>query len=234
MHRHRAHLHAALIAVAVAAALGAPATAAPPPAGWTAGADAACPHAWDNVFRRSHRLFMPQPLKGSWVWSRHQAWMESGCRPGVCSAAGACGVLQLLASTWDDVRADRAAAALAAEIGAPRGVFAARRNIVYGVRYMAGCVRLWLGRPRTIEELWDLALACYNAGRRNILRAQSRCGDGLTFDAIAPCLAEITGRHAVETLTYVLRARSLGRREAGAIPAILRAPRPPAPRPAGR
>ena len=59
--------------------------------------DKYCPSAWDETFRNSTRLFMPTALKTQWLRVKAQALAESSCRPDVCSSAGACGVLQLLA-----------------------------------------------------------------------------------------------------------------------------------------
>jgi len=47
--------------------------------------------------------------------------------------------------------------------------------------------------------------ASYNAGAGNIIRAQSLCGGALDWTGIAPCLPQVTGHHAHETITYVER-----------------------------
>ena len=48
----------------------------------------------------------------------------------------------------------------------------------------------------------DLGAASYNAGLANILAAQRRCGSAVVWRDIAPCLVDITGAGAHETLGY--------------------------------
>ena len=159
-----------------------------------------CPHAWDKTFRKSNRLFMPAPLRGHWRWHRDQAVVESGCRPRVCSQVGACGVLQIMPGTWEDLTRG------ARQTGS---VFAPKMNIIVGVRYMAWQTRQWLGRPRSASELFALGAAGYNAGLGHVLKAQARCGGARTWPEIAPCLPAITGEHSRETIQYIERIEAL-------------------------
>ena len=163
----------------------------------------ACPDVWNDTFRKSNRLLMPAPLKGMWGWHRDQAWVESKCRPDVCSQVGACGLLQVMPGTWKDLERQ------ARKHGS---VFEPRLNIILATRYSAWLSRQWLGRPRTAWEVWELQLAAYNAGLRHILDAQAKCAGARTWDGIAPCLPAITGRHSKETIGYVAKARRLRER----------------------
>ena len=162
-----------------------------------------CPNTWDDTFRSSNRLFMPAPLKGYWRWHKDQAWIESNCRPRVCSHVGACGLLQIMPGTWKD---------LARQARASGSVFEPKLNIILSTRYAAWCSRQWLGRPRTAWEVWELQLACYNAGIGHILNAQRLCGAARTWAGIVPCLPQVTGRHAAETRGYVAKANRLRER----------------------
>jgi membrane-bound lytic murein transglycosylase F len=59
--------------------------------------------------------------------------------------------------------------------------------------------------PRADADRHDLAMASYNAGLGNLLKAQRACGGAASYRAIMACLPRVTGRHAEETQTYVAR-----------------------------
>jgi hypothetical protein len=63
----------------------------------------------------------------------------------------------------------------------------------------------WRGRPpRAAPERQELALASYNAGGDNIVKAQTACLGARLWSGIAPCVSRITGdRNARETQGYV-------------------------------
>ena len=153
-----------------------------------------CPIAWDDTFKKSTRVFMPQRLKGEWKYLKAQAITESSCRANVCSHAGACGVMQIMRATWREVQKDDY-----------QSIFEARKNIRAGVKYMAWQSKNWLGRDRSNREILDLGSAGYNAGLGNILKAQIACNLERTWPEIHPCLPGITGHHSEETIAYVER-----------------------------
>lgn len=155
-----------------------------------AGAD--CPMEWDGTFRAATQRFMPALLKDDWKLLKAQALTESGCRADVCSDAHACGVLQLLEGTWEDLRAGGS-------------IFDPKMNILYGVKYMGWQSRQWLGRDRESRGVFSLAAAGYNAGLGHILAAQAACGGVRDWGEIRACLPEITGRNSRETIEYVDR-----------------------------
>lgn len=67
---------------------------------------------------------------------------------------------------------------------------------------MASLRRTWtLNRP--IPERHYLALASYNSGTGNILKAQTACHDASLWADISPCLPRVTGSLAAQTIGYV-------------------------------
>ena len=69
---------------------------------------------------------------------------------------------------------------------------------------MARLKRGW-SSPRPAYDRHLLAMASYNAGFGNLLKAQRACGGGVLYAEIIACLPQITGHHSNETITYVQR-----------------------------
>lgn len=70
------------------------------------------------------------------------------------------------------------------------------------VYYMNKLFKVWdLGRVEA--ERLKLAFASYNAGIRNILKAQKKSGDKKFWDEIKLSLSSVTGDNSKETITYV-------------------------------
>lgn len=81
---------------------------------------------------------------------------------------------------------------------------AAGPAIEAGAYYMARLHGVWKSdRPQL--ERHRLAEASYNAGAGHIVKAQKLCDGARNWADIAPCLSQVTGRHAAETLGYVER-----------------------------
>lgn len=57
--------------------------------------------------------------------------------------------------------------------------------------------------PRPETDRHSLAMASYNAGFGNLLKAQSACGGGVLYSEIIACLPDVTGHHSKETIGYV-------------------------------
>lgn len=70
-----------------------------------------------------------------------------------------------------------------------------------GAFYMARQRAIWKA-PRPEADRHDLAMASYNAGAGNIIKAQRLCGEPALYPAIMACLPRVTGHHAKETLGY--------------------------------
>jgi soluble lytic murein transglycosylase-like protein len=131
-----------------------------------------------------------------WRWLKAQGVQESGLDPSLCSEVGACGVMQVMPATWQEIER-----AMGWRNVSP---FSARHNIFGGAWYQARMDRIWQGRGRSLAERHALGLGSYNAGPGSILAAQERCDDAWLWPEIASCLPAITGpANARQTIDYV-------------------------------
>lgn len=129
-----------------------------------------------------------------------QAVQESRFNPTAVSPAGAVGLAQFMKPT---------AAQIADELKIKLALFKDgfdRENPIQSiwaqVYYMNKLYKVWdLGRSD--EERLKLALASYNAGIRNILKAQKKSGDRKFWNEIKLSLHLVTGKNSRETITYV-------------------------------
>jgi len=138
------------------------------------------------------------PEGPDWRWARAQGVQESGLVADVCSSAGACGIMQVMPATWQEIQR-----AMGWRNVSP---FSAHHNIFGGTYYQAHMDRIWSGRSRSIFETHQLGLASYNAGPGSILEAQVRCEDARLWPGIAPCLPAVTGAaNATQTTDYTRR-----------------------------
>lgn len=132
-----------------------------------------------------------------WELWKAQLYQESRLRPEAVSPVGARGLAQFMPGTWADMVKELRLGAVSPHDAAPA--------IQAGAYYMAKLRRVWKAQ-RPIYDRHDLALASYNAGTGNILRAQTLCGGARLWAGIAPCLGRVTGpKNAHETQTYVER-----------------------------
>lgn len=129
---------------------------------------------------------------------------ESGFDPRACSPAGARGLMQLMPAT-------------AARFGCePDDLENPERNIEAGCRYLAWLYNRFWSNVADARQRACFAAASYNAGPGHIVRARNRWlrehRPGLTYgqtdawqdwDAVAPHLRAVTGRHAEEPIGYV-------------------------------
>ena len=130
----------------------------------------------------------------TWHLMRELARAESSFRSMVRSHAGAVGLTQVLPATWREIR-DRGIQDLGGDLTDPSD------NVRAGTYYLRTQYNIWSpDRPERDRVL--LALACYNAGAGNLLRAQRRAGGSLKFDDIAQRLPDVTGSHAAGTIQY--------------------------------
>lgn len=165
-----------------------------------------CQHAsissrYDSAIKTAGRRHLPAPY--TWCELKAQCTIESNLNPDAESPAGAHGLCQLLVGTAEEVGVKRS------EIRNPK------RNAEGAARYMAKMLAFW-STPRPAECRLELALASYNAGAGNVLKAQAVSGGRTCWDLIGPELHKVTGDHAVETNAYVLRFWATRRKLIGA------------------
>lgn len=150
---------------------------------------------YDAQIKKAAELYLPG---WDWRWWKAQLYQESRLDPAAVSPAGARGIAQFMPGTWAEA--------------APRLGFgqlsphAADAAILAGAYYMAGQRRIWRAeRPEADRR--ELAQASYNAGAGRIIQAQRVCNGARHWPGISPCLPQVTGHNATETITYVQRIK---------------------------
>lgn len=147
--------------------------------------------AYDDLFRKySKRYFGPY---FDWRWFKAQGIAESALNPEAHSIAGAKGIMQILPSTFDEIRS---ANPHLLAIEEPRW------NIAAGIFYDRQLYRKWR-KPLPSEERLFLAFSSYNAGYGGVLKAIKRSQtDPYSWDKVRPYLPR-------ETRGYVARIADL-------------------------
>jgi soluble lytic murein transglycosylase-like protein len=141
----------------------------------------------ENTVKQAAIDHLPADYDWRLYWA--QLNQESRFNPLAVSPAGAMGVAQFMPATW-------------AEIGSG-DPFNAFDSIDAGARYMAKLIGKWKS-PRPAMDRYCLAMASYNAGFGNILKAQRAAGGANDYKSIIAALPQITGaKHSWETISYV-------------------------------
>jgi membrane-bound lytic murein transglycosylase MltF len=131
-----------------------------------------------------------------WLWWKAQLYQESRFDPNAKSQVGAYGLAQFMPKTWDDITHQLGWSGVSAN--------QADAAIEAGAFYMAQLRRSWRA-DRPVLEKHYLGLASYNAGAGNMLKAQMLCNGARLFAQIAPCLHDVTGSDAAQTIDYVAK-----------------------------
>lgn len=155
---------------------------------------AAATDKYDRQIARAVAMYWPAyPFPVAW---KAQLYQESRLDPDAVSPVGAAGLAQFMPGTWRQV---------VRELRYPPGI-SPHHDIAIdaGAYYMAKLHRQW-SAPRSWDDRHKLAQASYNAGLGHVLAAQKRCGGPPGYPEIIRCLPDVTGRHAMETITYVER-----------------------------
>ena len=151
------------------------------------------PDDYDRSIRQAAKRYLPGV---DWRLLKAQYYQESRLDPAAISPMGAAGVAQFMPGTWGDVSRSLGYEGVSPHMAGPA--------IEAGAFYMARLRRSWHS-PRPESDRHSLALASYNAGFGHLLKAQQQCGGGALYSEISPCLPDITGHNAKETLIYVQR-----------------------------
>lgn len=128
-----------------------------------------------------------------WRIFKAQIWAESGFNPRAVSPVGAQGLGQIMPGTW-------------AELGGG-DPFDPETNLYAAAQYMARMIKTFTA-PRTDDQRHDLAMASYNAGAGNIIKAQKLAGGNANWPEVVKVLGSVTGHHAQETIKYVAKIRA--------------------------
>lgn len=150
---------------------------------------------YDFWFRKYSHIYLPTV---DWQLLKAQCFAESAFNERAISPVGALGICQFMPRTWEDVE---------------RGLkingdpFDAKLNIQFASYYMAKLRNNWTSK-RPEKDRHNLAMASYNAGLGNILKAQKKCNMAVLYPDIIQCLPQVTGNHATETIQYVIKIRN--------------------------
>lgn len=132
-------------------------------------------------------------------WRLYKAllWEESKLNPFAQSPVDARGIAQFMPATWTEWSKKSGY-----EHQPPGNPEAA---IFTGACYLAWLIGQW-SWPRPAIDRWCLAMASYNNGLGDILKAQEAAGGAVLYKDIMAHLHRVEQpRHAEETITYVRR-----------------------------
>jgi membrane-bound lytic murein transglycosylase F len=152
---------------------------------------------YDDYFRKYTKHYFGPHI--DWRWFKAQGIAESGLQPDALSPMGAKGIMQILPATYADIREKNPHFT---QIDEPRW------NIAAGIYYDRMLYRKWKkGLPT--EERLAFALASYNTGYRNMLRAYNRArreeGEVKFWQQVAPYAPGQT-RYYVRRIQTLMRA----------------------------
>ena len=161
----------------------------------TACASPLAPSIYDTRIYQAAQVYWAPQRRGDWCVLKSQLWAESDFRPDVSSHVGAEGLAQFMPATWREV---------AEKLHIVQPATDPSAAIKAQAWYMEHLASKWSSkRPEGCRI--RLALASYNAGFGNILKAQGVALLSPCWDKIGPALPKVTGKHAKETRAYVDR-----------------------------
>ena len=152
---------------------------------------------YDELFKKYGKRFFGPGF--DWRLFKAQAMAESNLSPSARSRCGARGVMQLMPTTFGEIRSKNP------EL---KSIDDPEFNIAAGICYDRTLWKLWNDHPTDGDRV-NFMLGSYNAGRRTLLRAQEtareqsldyRCWSNIT--EIAP---SVSGWRYRETLGYVTK-----------------------------
>lgn len=132
---------------------------------------------YDRYFKKyTKRYFGPL---FDWRWFKAQGIAESGLNPKARSRTGAVGIMQILPSTFREIKKKNPLI---------RNLYEPEWNIAAGIFYDRYLYRKWDDPVPTRDRLL-LTFASYNAGYGAVLRAKKKAGaDPPLFDKVEPFL----------------------------------------------
>lgn len=146
---------------------------------------------FDDEFQDAAAAFLP--VGYDWRLLKAQCYQESRLNPLAVSPVGAMGLCQHMPGTWQELEENHPELT---------DVWVPEQAIMAGALYQGKMMRFWTAERPEMDRVM-LALASYNAGAGNLLRAQRLADGAALYAPIARKLPEVTGRHAEETTGYV-------------------------------
>ena len=139
--------------------------------------------AFDEQIKRYHAQFS---LPYDWRLLKAQLVAESGLNPAATSPVGAKGLAQFMPGTWAEMLK-------ALKLPADTSPYNTDASIQCCAYYMSVLLNKWTAKREDIDR-YCLALASYNGGTGNLLKAQkaSKGGKALGYGEIIPALPLIT------------------------------------------
>lgn len=148
---------------------------------------------YDLSIRKWNSIYNPEI---PWYWAKAQLAAESALKPNAVSPVGAKGLGQFMPDTWNDMER---------ELGFNGSEFTPVLSIQAHAYYMKK-LRSNFKAPRPEKDRHSLALASYNAGLGNILKAQKKAGGSILYEPMIQALPSVTGKeNSRETTMYVNR-----------------------------
>lgn len=146
---------------------------------------------YDGLIKQAVEIHLPGY---DWRLYKAQLWQESRLKPDAVSPVGAGGIAQIMPATWEE---------WSPRAGYPNADrFNPEASIMTGAAYMAYLLNEW-NWPRPEVDRNCLALASYNSGLGDILKAQKASGDKSLYAEIIRELPAVEPEHAPETIGYV-------------------------------
>jgi membrane-bound lytic murein transglycosylase MltF len=152
---------------------------------------------YDNVFRKYTKHYFGPGF--DWRIFKAQGITESSLNPEATSGVGARGIMQLMPSTYAEIRSKNPEIG---EINDPEW------NIAAGICYNRQLWKRWADGAAGTDRR-EFMFGSYNAGRVTILRAQKlaigKLLDGRVWPSIQNVAPEVPGWRHKETLDYIQR-----------------------------
>lgn len=152
---------------------------------------------FDDTIQKYHTQY---GLPNDWRLIKAQLFQESRLECDAASPVGAVGLAQFMPDTWTEY---------VGKCSLPHGTKRtdATASIKCCCAYMSDLLRQWKA-PRSDEDRYNLALASYNAGLGNILKAQKMAKNSPDYDKIISHLIFVTGQeNAKQTRDYITKIR---------------------------
>lgn len=152
---------------------------------------------FDDTIQKYHTQY---GLPYDWKMIKAQLFQESRLECEAKSGVGALGLAQFMPDTWTEY---------VGKCSLPHGTKRtdATASIKCCCAYMSNLIKAWKA-PRSEEDRYNLALASYNAGLGNILKAQRMAKESPEYNKIIAHLNFVTGQdNAKQTRDYVARIR---------------------------